>query len=330
MSFRDDRLDTAMERNAHAAPRPFGRRTLGASVCFRLARRRMRSQHSGDAGCRPETFRAEDYVRRRDDELRAHFEASFGREAVAGRDVLDLGCGTGGLSLLAARLGARSVVGLDVEPEPVRVARERARDLGGPVRPTFAIPPDPRKLPLPAESMDAILLFDVLEHLMDPESVLSECGRVLRRGGRMLVWWVPWRNPWGHHVESLVPIPWTHLLFRERDLVDACARIYDLPGFEPRAWDLDAGGRKAPNKWLRLDRLPDLNRLTVRRFEEMLGRLGLRVLRKEVHGFQGSRLARATAFLARIPGIGEAFTSFIVYEIGHAERAGTDTVAERP
>lgn len=35
-------------------------------------------------------------------------------------------------------------------------------------------------------SLDAILSFDVLEHVPDPRKALSECLRVLRRGGRML------------------------------------------------------------------------------------------------------------------------------------------------
>lgn len=42
-------------------------------------------------------------------------------------------------------------------------------------------------LPLPGEGFDALLSTQVLEHVQDPETYLSECFRVLRPGGRMLL-----------------------------------------------------------------------------------------------------------------------------------------------
>jgi ribosomal protein L11 methyltransferase len=45
----------------------------------------------------------------------------------AGARVFDLGCGTGILSLAAARLGAASVLGADIEPEAIRAAKANAR-----------------------------------------------------------------------------------------------------------------------------------------------------------------------------------------------------------
>ncbi len=46
------------------------------------------------------------------------------------RSVLDLGCGTGRLAIGAALLGAEPVVGVDVDPELLRVARSAAESLG--------------------------------------------------------------------------------------------------------------------------------------------------------------------------------------------------------
>lgn len=45
---------------------------------------------------------------------------------LAGRDVLDVGTGTGILAIAAARRGATSVVGVDVDPDAVEVARSNA------------------------------------------------------------------------------------------------------------------------------------------------------------------------------------------------------------
>ncbi len=47
-----------------------------------------------------------------------------------GMAVLDVGCGSGILSIAAAKLGARPVTGIDVDPEAVRVAERNARDNG--------------------------------------------------------------------------------------------------------------------------------------------------------------------------------------------------------
>lgn len=56
--------------------------------------------------------------------LAAHKEA-----AIAGKRVLDLGCGTGTLSIGAALLGARLVTGVDVDSHAIAMAQETASDL---------------------------------------------------------------------------------------------------------------------------------------------------------------------------------------------------------
>ncbi len=48
-------------------------------------------------------------------------------EAALAASVLDVGCGTGVLAIIAARLGARRVVGVDIDRDSVRVAAENAR-----------------------------------------------------------------------------------------------------------------------------------------------------------------------------------------------------------
>ena len=54
-------------------------------------------------------------------------------DGLAGRSVLDLGCGTGRLALGAAALGAGPVRGVDVDAGAIRIAREAAERLGYPV-----------------------------------------------------------------------------------------------------------------------------------------------------------------------------------------------------
>jgi len=153
---------------------------------------------------------------------------------------------------------------------------------------------------------------------MDPEPIVAEWRRLLRPEGQILIWWVPWLNPWGHHIESLIPIPWAHVFFSDKTLTRACARVYDLPEFEPRVWDLDEDGAKKPNKWQAMSRLPEVNRLTIRAFEHLARHSGLEIHERLIHGFSGGRLSRATRFMTRLPLLGEFFTACVTYRLSSA------------
>jgi SAM-dependent methyltransferase len=92
-------------------------------------------------------------------------------QAHAGRRVLDLGCGLGGYSKVLADRGLE-VSALDVIPEYV----ERARELG-----VKAELYDGERLPLADDSVDSVILLEVIEHLQQPAALLREARRVARR-----------------------------------------------------------------------------------------------------------------------------------------------------
>ena len=56
--------------------------------------------------------------------------AAYANNDVAGKTVLDLGCGTGRLALSACYLGAKEVVGIDVDRRAIGAAVENARHVG--------------------------------------------------------------------------------------------------------------------------------------------------------------------------------------------------------
>lgn len=113
----------------------------------------------------------------------ARGEAMVGRLPREGR-ILELGCGTGGLLVAAARSG-RSIVGVDVASRWLVVARRRLADrrLRVPLLAASA-----ERLPWPDASFSAVVADSLLEHLDDPAEVLRECLRVLKPGGRLIVW----------------------------------------------------------------------------------------------------------------------------------------------
>ncbi|MER6012831.1 class I SAM-dependent methyltransferase [Streptomyces bluensis] len=92
-------------------------------------------------------------------------------------DVLDLGCGTGSLSLLAAERGHR-VTGVDLSP--AMVDRARAKLAG---RAAVFLVGDAATPPVGEERFDVVLVRHVLWTLPDPERVLRGWAGLLRPGG---------------------------------------------------------------------------------------------------------------------------------------------------
>jgi SAM-dependent methyltransferase len=134
------------------------------------------------------------------------------RFPVAGLDVLELGCGYGGLLKVLRGASARPV-GVDVEATRVKYAKSRGLD---------AVCASADALPFPDGSFDVVVSDAVLEHLTDIAACLRESHRVLRPAGWFYALWGPtWLSYNGPHLLKALGVPWVHLLFPERTIVRA-------------------------------------------------------------------------------------------------------------
>ncbi|MDP3560161.1 MAG: bifunctional 2-polyprenyl-6-hydroxyphenol methylase/3-demethylubiquinol 3-O-methyltransferase UbiG [Legionellaceae bacterium] len=95
---------------------------------------------------------------------------------LAGKRVLDLGCGGGILSEAMAKQGA-SVTGLDISSVLIQVAEAHALSQGVSIEYT-AMPVEKYQ----AESFDVIVCMEMLEHVSDPALIFQEIRRLSREG----------------------------------------------------------------------------------------------------------------------------------------------------
>ena len=132
----------------------------------------------------------------------AHFDEDFGHSirtaaeraawdrildltlpAAGALEALDIGCGTGFLSLELASRGHR-VTGVDFAPSMIAKARKKAAESQAAIRYEEA---DAEQLPFAAASFDIAVSRHLLWTLPHPERAMDEWIRVLRPGGRLIV-----------------------------------------------------------------------------------------------------------------------------------------------
>lgn len=115
----------------------------------------------------------------------------------AGMDVLDVACGSGEPAISVASLlnGTGHIVGTDISPEPLEVARQRAEQRGlGNLDFQHA---DVASLPFPDESFDRVTCRLGLMYFPDVSKALVEIRRVMRPGGRFTAaTWGPMTQPY--------------------------------------------------------------------------------------------------------------------------------------
>lgn len=103
--------------------------------------------------------------------------------------LLDLACGQGYFSFLTANEGAR-VTGLDIAPELIRVAQDRAKasvsesDIAK--RLSFGVTPSHKLDAIGKKSQDIVLCVLALQNIKDLDATMGECARVLKKGGRFV------------------------------------------------------------------------------------------------------------------------------------------------
>ena len=230
------------------------------------------------------------------------------RPLLSGARALDLGCFSGGRSVAwAERYRLDELTGVDVREDYVAAATLFAKAKRVPARFRVACA---EHLPFPDDSFDAILSFDVLEHVQNLPMAMRECRRVLRTGGRAFLVFPGYFHPWGHHLNLATRTPCLQWLFGGDTLVSAYDEIIAErgPGAE---WYRRKSSTLEP--W---ERCNSVNGMTVRGFRlvvragewrsawqcrKVIGEIG----RNVAHMRYGRALAGLCHPLAVLPGLEE-------------------------
>jgi SAM-dependent methyltransferase len=125
-------------------------------------------------------------IRPEEDRSTFHTRTGLSAADLEGQVVLDAGCGMGRYLRIAAESSARLIIGLDLS-QAVLAARELTSDR----RDVAIVRGDLLRLPFAAGRFDQIYSLGVLDHTPDPRQAFLELVKLLKPGGRIVIWVYP-------------------------------------------------------------------------------------------------------------------------------------------
>lgn len=143
---------------------------------------------------------------------------------VAGKRVLDIGCGHGALSVELAAHGA-TVVGVDLDEGRIKFATENVDERFPELRHSV----DFRCVEvadLPSfEKFDVAVSKDTFEHVEDLPTLLADLAGVMRPGGLVFAGFSPlYFSPFGDHGRTGLRVPWAHAVLPRRLVLNVASR----------------------------------------------------------------------------------------------------------
>jgi SAM-dependent methyltransferase len=158
------------------------------------------------------------YFARGETENPRFFERLGGEPRFERKRVLDIGCGHGSLCVYVASRAAALVIGVDIDSRRIEFFREN-------LKANYPHLIDNCKChccsssDLKESGFDMILSKDTLEHIIEPERVLSDVREKLAVGGRFYAGFGPlYYSPFGDHRRLRTGLPWAHVIIPERIL----------------------------------------------------------------------------------------------------------------
>lgn len=222
-------------------------------------------------------------------------------EMFNGKTVVDIGCGAAGKSLYYASCGADKVIGVEILEKYRTEAEKLAADLNLADKFEFVCA-DAAKLPFEENSIDTIIMNDAMEHVDDPEAVLTECLRVIKKGGRIFINFPPYYHPTGAHLSDAIFIPWVHMFFSEDVLIESYKHLAkNYPDGDERI-EFRISENVQGKEYFSY-----INHMTIKRYKKILKKLGITPAY-----YKEEPLRNIVAPLAKLPLLKEMFVKMAV------------------
>ncbi len=117
-------------------------------------------------------------------------------------ELLDIGCGTGSLSIVLTALGC-TVTGIDLSPEMITIAQTKARSAHQAIQ--FHVM-DAAFPEFPPQRFDVVLCRHILWALPEPDQVLERWVRLLKPSGRIILIEGFWHTGAGLHSQQIIDV----------------------------------------------------------------------------------------------------------------------------
>ena len=193
-------------------------------------------------------------------------------DLIVGKRVLDYGSGDGFQSVALAQAGADFVLGVEIDPKRLKHARRLA---------TSTVEENLDFNTHIEGKFDVAISLNSMEHFVEPEKNLQEIRDALVEGGKLLLsFGPPWWAPYGSHMYFFCPIPWINLVFSERTVMRVRS-LYRADGLSTYS--------------------PELNQMSIRKFECLIEQSGFQVDRRKYHCVKGLNV------LSKVPVLREIF-----------------------
>jgi 2-polyprenyl-3-methyl-5-hydroxy-6-metoxy-1,4-benzoquinol methylase len=221
---------------------------------------------------------------------------------IRNKSILEIGCGHGGISVFLAVNGARSVTGIDLNVTNLGYAelfKTKIEQGLGIVKelPVVFKEMNAYEMQFPDESFDVVIADNVFEHFMEPQKVLEQSFKVLKKGGLLIVpKFSSILSKHALHLKNGLKVPWANIFFSEKTICNVMVR---LAKDNPVLLEYYPGIADSPVKVRDLRKYKDLNDITYSSFKKMAKQTGF-----DIQTFT----VAATPYLAgklvqRLPGI---------------------------
>ena len=157
------------------------------------------------------------------------FDEKFDTIKYKNKIVIDVGCGFGGSLLHILNQGAKACYGIEYDSVRTSAAvKFLVNECKHPDK-FLILNADARTLPIQKKTVDIVVSDAVFEHIINLEKVINELFRVMKTGGKACFsCGSTWLTYNGGHLWTYIPIPWVHLLFRQKTIVNTLKLFYKM------------------------------------------------------------------------------------------------------